>query len=187
MSAAPPEMLTELMTLLDENQETMNANKVRQAMEKVVAITDQWPEPEDSGWRMNDVKRIHCDLEGFSPHDPIFELGVEGQIFSQATNNYRKRKFAMRFDEDQVAGIHTMAGEYLEAKKACRAARVVATCHGFSDATDGECYRRILEGHPRAGWLRCEECGESFCCKRCSVGHSGEDEICTGRCVSISK
>lgn len=169
------------MTLCDENQETMNADKVRQVMEAVAAIKEQWPKPEDDSRGKISVKRIECDLNaGYNPNDPSFGMTVEGVNYS--TSECRKRKFSMFIGEGDVANLHRMSGEYLETKRARRAERVVATCHGFSEA-DGACNRRLLEGDPRKGWLRCEKCGESFCCKRCAVDHLGVDEICTGRCV----
>lgn len=184
--SAPPEKFTELMTLCDENQETMNADKVRQVMEGIAAIKEQWPKPEDDSRGKISVKRIECDLNaGYNPNDPSFGMTVGGHDYY---NLGRKRKFSMFIGEGDVANLHRMSGEYLETKRARRAERVVATCEGFSDATDGECHRRLLEGDPRAGWLRCEECGESFCCKRCAVDHSGVNPplTCTGRCVSIA-
>lgn len=182
--SAPTEQFTELMTLCDENQETMNADKVRQVMEGIAAIKEQWPEPEDDYGRKINVERIECDLEPY-PNDPSFGMTVGGHDYY---NLGRKRKFSMFVGEGDVANLHRMSGEYLETKRARRAERVVATCPGFSDATDDDCHRRLLEGDPRAGWLRCEECGESFCCKRCAVDHSGANPplTCTGRCVSIA-
>lgn len=160
------------MTLCDENQETMNADKVRQVMEGIAAIKEQWPEP--AGDLLVDRMLIQ---------DGCLRVTVEG---TETSRPFRKRKFTMLINEDHVADLHRESEMYVMERKARRAERVVAEC--------SECDRRLLEGHPRVGWLRCNECGDTFCCNRCSRGHEGEDEsrgldggeICTGQCFNIA-
>lgn len=187
--SAPTEKFTELMTLCDENQETMNADKVRQVMEAVAAIRDEWPEPEDSE-KFIDLPKpssVYCNHEPYHAYArgneaTKLEIRVGGTEWHGLQGVYgKKRKVKICLDEEKAAGVHHVLGVYLETKKARRAERVVATCENV------RCYDdRLLEGDPRAGWLRCEECGKSFCCKRCAVDHFGVNEICTGRCVSIA-
>ena len=176
--SAPTEKITELMTLLDENQETMNAHKVRQAMEGLTAIRDEWPEPEDSEKTIDIQVPSSVKCVGFGAHR--LSIRVEGTEWHDPTQVHRKRKVKIGLDEEKAAGVHHALGVYLETKKARRAERVVATC------TNEECLRRLFEGDPRLGWLRCKECGQSFCCKRCSRGHEGFGvRVCTGQCFNI--